>query len=89
MFLALNYWKPLAAVAALLALFAWHKWQVWSAYDDGVKAEEMRARIEAGRRITEMEENNEEFRKLPARERCRLFLRDSGLPEHHCDAQPR
>lgn len=85
--LAKANWKIIAIVAALAALFGWHKWQVSAAYRDGVKSEQARARIEAGKRIAEMEKTDETFRKLPALDRCRLFMRDSGLPEHHCGDQ--
>lgn len=49
--------------------------------------EEMRAdaAVEALDRIENMEDNNENFSKLPDRERCRVFLRDSGLPIDRCD----
>jgi len=83
--LALTYWKPLAIVAAFLALFGWHKIEVAKSYRAGAAAEQAKARIEAGKRIVEMEQANEQFRKLPALDRCRLFMRDSGLPEHNCD----
>ena len=74
--------------AALAGLFITHKLLVWSAHSQGFKAgvasEQTKARIEAGKRITEMETNDEAFRKLPAADRCRAFMRDSGLPEQHC-----
>lgn len=43
------------------------------------------AAAEAVKRITEMEKNNAGFQKLPARERCRVFMRDSGLSADICD----
>jgi hypothetical protein len=73
-----------AIALALLALFGWHKWQVSAAFREGVASEQVKARIEAGKRIVEMEKHNAEFRKLPAVDRCRAFMRDSGLPERHC-----
>lgn len=82
---ALRNWKPLAIGFALLAVFSWHKWQVSAAYKAGQEAERQAARVEAGKRIQEMEKTNEAFRKLPAADRCRAFMRDSGLPEHNCD----
>jgi hypothetical protein len=81
--LVLQYWKPFAIVAAL-ALFGWHKLETHRAFKAGVASEQTKARIEAGKRITDMETNDEAFRKLPAADRCRAFMRDSGLPEHHC-----
>ena len=78
-------WVKIAApLAIVLGLFTWHKWQVSAAYREGVKSEQTRARIEAGKRIIEMEKNDAEFRKLSDLDRCRVFMRDSGLPEHHC-----
>jgi hypothetical protein len=81
----LQYWKPLAIAAAFLALFGWHKLETRRAFKDGIASEQTKARIEAGKRITEMETNDEAFRKLPALERCRAFMRDSGLSIDHCD----
>lgn len=83
--LVLRYWKPLAIGFALLAVFSWHKLAVHNAFNAGRKAEQEAARILAGKRIIEMERNNEAFRKLPARDRCIAFMRDSGLPEKECD----
>lgn len=79
-----QYWKYIAVVAALLAVFGWHKAQVSKAYRSGVEAERTAARIEAGKRIVEMEKSNAEFQKLPARDRCIAFMRDSGLPIDNC-----
>jgi hypothetical protein len=83
--LALKNWKLIAIVAALSAVWLWHRNEVSNAFDAGVTSEKTKARIEAGKRITEMETNDEAFRNLPALERCRALLRDSGLPEHECD----
>jgi len=75
-------------IAACAGLFVAHKLAVWSAhsrgFSAGVDSEQTKARIEAGKRITEMETNDEAFRNLPAVERCRAFMRDSGLPVDHC-----
>ena len=81
---ALQYWKSIAIVAAFVALFGWHKLETHRAFKAGVASEQTKARIEASKRITEMETNDEAFRKLPAADRCRAFMRDSGLPEHNC-----
>jgi len=43
------------------------------------------AAIEALDRIEGMEDRNANFSKLSDRERCRVFLRDSGLPVEACD----
>ena len=52
---------------------------------DGKNLMREAARVEAGKRIVEMEKANETFRNLSARERCLAFMRDSGLPEQSCD----
>jgi hypothetical protein len=85
MWFLLAYWKPITIVAALAALFTWHKLETRAAFKAGVASEQTKARIEAGNRIKDMETNDEAFRKLPALERCRAFMRDSGLPVSHCD----
>ncbi len=36
-------------------------------------------------RIQALEKNNANFSKLPARDRCLLLMRDSGLPDSACD----
>ncbi|AHJ10724.1 hypothetical protein P106B_41 [Rhizobium phage vB_RglS_P106B] len=36
-------------------------------------------------RIQEMERHDAKFRTLPARDRCIIFMRDSGLPVSNCD----
>ncbi len=82
---ALRHWQAIAIAAAFVALFGWHQIKVREAFKDGVASEQTKARIEAGKRIVEMEANNEAFRKLPALERCRAFMRDSGLPVDECD----
>lgn len=80
-------------IAASAGLFAAHKLAVWSShragFAAGVASEQIKARIEAGKRIVEMETNDEAFRGLPAVERCRVFMRDSGLPVDHCNADAR
>jgi hypothetical protein len=35
-------------------------------------------------RIENLEKNNADFNSLPDRERCLVFMRDSGLPESNC-----
>lgn len=73
-------WQAWALIACLALV-----WQVDSrAYDRGRKAEQEAARIAAGKRIVEMEKTNEAFRSLPALDRCRAFMRDSGLSIDNC-----
>jgi len=86
---ALANWKAGAIVAAFAALFGWHKLEIRAAFKAGVASEQSKARIEAGNRILEMEKNDEGFRELPALDRCRLFMRDSGLPIDHCNTDAR
>jgi hypothetical protein len=42
------------------------------------------AAVEAVDRISNMEKNNATFRNLPARDRCLVIMRDSGLPTENC-----
>lgn len=35
-------------------------------------------------RVQELEKNNANFKNLSDRDRCLLFMRDSGLPEDNC-----
>lgn len=82
----LKHWRVIAIGVAVLSVWAWHRAQVSAAYREGVKSEQTRARIEAGKRIIEMEKQNEAFRNLSSRDRCIAFLRDSGLPiGSNCD----
>jgi hypothetical protein len=36
-------------------------------------------------RVQELEKNNANFKNLSDRDRCLVFMRDSGLPENNCD----
>lgn len=36
-------------------------------------------------RVQELEKNNANFKNLSDRDRCLVFMRDSGLPEDNCD----
>ncbi|MBX4944651.1 hypothetical protein [Rhizobium binae] len=49
------------------------------------QALQIKAAAEALDRITTLEKNNANFRNLPARDRCLVFMRDSRLPEDSCD----
>ncbi|MBX4884094.1 hypothetical protein HJA87_12100 [Rhizobium bangladeshense] len=48
------------------------------------QAQQVKAAKEALDRINTLEKNNANFRNLPAFERCRVFMRDSGLPADEC-----
>lgn len=79
-------WKLFAIGAAVLAVFSYHKIQVSRAFKDGRQAERAAAIALAAKRIKERDQNDAEFRKLPARDRCIAFMRDSGLPVgNNCD----
>nr|CAD6413100.1 hypothetical protein REQ54_01106 [Rhizobium sp. Q54] len=61
---------------------------VGGAYAYGKSIGRQGAAVEAARnaldRIEDMEKNNADFLALSDRERCLVFMRDSGLPEDHC-----
>ena len=61
---------------------------VGSSYTYGKAVGRQGAAVEAANnaldRIEDMERNNADFLALPDRERCLVFMRDSGLPEDHC-----
>lgn len=87
MFKLLPDWVPIAG-AAVVALavgstigFAGGTWHGKALGKEEVRAE---AAVEAVDRITNMEKNNANFRNLPARDRCLVIMRDSGLPEDNC-----
>lgn len=82
---ALRYWKIWLPVLTVVALYLLHLNAVRVAYNDGWAASEKSAIERAGKRIVEMEKTNDAFRDLPALDRCRAFMRDSGLPESACD----
>lgn len=46
-----------------------------------VEAEAAKLALE---RVQELEKNNANFKNLPSYERCRIFMRDSGLSEDNC-----
>ncbi len=83
MFGAFDWIKlPAAALAGItLGLTLGYQW--------GKQAERDSAALEAAQgalnRIEDMEKNNADFLALPDRERCLVFMRDSGLPEDSCD----
>jgi hypothetical protein len=56
----------------------------WIGASDERQSAQIRAAQEALTRITTLEKNNANFRNLPARDRCLVFMRDSGLPEDSC-----
>lgn len=46
---------------------------------------ELQAAKSALERIEQLEKNNANFKRLPGRDRCVIFMRDSGLPIEQCD----
>ena len=81
----LRYWQQGLVLAAVCFVLGYHFYAVRTARNEGRELERAAARIEAGKRILEMEKRDEAFRNLPARERCLVFMRDSGLPASHCE----
>jgi len=77
-------WQAWALAGAVTIAGAWHWRATSAAYERGKADERQAAVIAAGKRIIEMEKANETFRNLPALERCRRFMRDSGLPDDEC-----
>ncbi|RVK75416.1 hypothetical protein CN154_15035 [Sinorhizobium meliloti] len=55
----------------------------------GQRIERHAAAVEAGKnalqRIQQLEKSNANFSKLSDRDRCLVFMRDSGLPDSACD----
>ena len=72
---------PVAALLGAALVFYPAKW--YGATEERQQAQ-IRAAAEALDRIQNLEKNNANFRNLPARERCLVFMRDSGLPEDNC-----
>lgn len=56
----------------------------WIGAREERQAQQVKAAKEALDRINTLEKNNATFRNLPAFERCRVFMRDSGLPSDEC-----
>lgn len=66
---------------------------VWLSWHDKKLKDEVRAEIIAEqsalaiKRVETLEKNNAAFRNGTDRDRCLIFMHDSGLPESHC-SQP-
>lgn len=75
---------PYAAAAVAGALLA--SAPVYLVGKSAGRAEiELRAAQNALERMAELEKNNANFQKLSSRDRCLLFMRDSGLSAENCD----
>lgn len=85
MFGLLDYLKLLAGFALGAAISAAPVYF----YGKSVQRSEARAEaaLDALKRIEDMEKNNADFLALPDRERCLVFMRDSGLPDDLCDVR--
>jgi hypothetical protein len=57
----------------------------WIGVADERQAAQVRAGKEALERVQTLEKNNANFRNLSDRDRCLVFMRDSGLPGSSCD----
>lgn len=78
----IKYIPAFAAGAAVGAVLAFYQGKA-------AQREETRSQVavEALERIQEMEKNNAGFSKLSNRDRCLVFMRDSGLPVEACDGR--
>jgi hypothetical protein len=74
----------IGAGAALGALLAFYPAKLIGR-SEGRAAIQSEAAKEALQRIDNLEKNNASFRKLSDRDRCLVFMRDSGLPDSACD----
>lgn len=72
----------LAGAALITGVYLYADYQ---AYQRGVNDTRVAAAKEALERVQKMEKNNAAFKNLPALERCRAIMRDSGLPAGNCD----
>lgn len=85
MFGLLDYLKIVAGIVLGVAVSATPVYF----YGKSVQRYETRseAALEALDRIQNMENNNASFSKLSDRDRCIVFMRDSGLPTDACDSR--
>jgi len=74
----------IGAGAALGALLAFYPAKLIGR-SEGRAAIQAEAAKEALQRIDNLEKNNASFRKLSDRDRCLVFMRDSGLPDSACE----
>jgi hypothetical protein len=73
----------IGAGAALGAVLAFYPAKLIGR-SEGRASIQAEAAKEALERIGNLEKNNENFRKLSDRDRCLVFMRDSGLPDENC-----
>ena len=77
-------WLKIAAAGLLCAVLL-ASGSYWLGKRDGRSQTQIEAAKEAVNRINQLEKNNASFRNLPDRDRCLVFMRDSGLPESGCN----
>lgn len=77
---------PAVAVAGALAgaLITFYPAKLAGRHEER-QAAEIEAAKQALDRIHHLEKNNASFNKLSDRDRCLVFMRDSGLPDSACD----
>ncbi|MFN7091524.1 MAG: hypothetical protein ACK4P4_13295 [Allorhizobium sp.] len=79
---------PKMTAAAALGFLACYVlasfWWIPAAKQEERQAVQLAAAEAALNRIEDMEKNNADFLALPDRERCVLFMLDSGLPVDNC-----
>ena len=81
---AVPVWLKIGTAIMLSVVGAYHLGKLSGATDTRA-ALKMEAIKEASNRITKMENNNADFRKKTARDRCLVLMRDSKLPDSGCD----
>jgi hypothetical protein len=69
----------------LVAVFVAYQLGKWTGAKDTRIAAQVQAIKEASSRISNMENNNADFRSKSARDRCLVLMRDGGLPDSGCD----
>jgi len=77
-------WIKLGAGAVIGACLAFYPAKLIGR-SEGRAAVQAEAAKEALERIDNLEKNNASFRKLSDRDRCLVFMRDSGLQDSACD----
>ncbi len=77
-------WLKIAAGGLLCAVLL-SSGSYWLGKREGRSQTQIEAAKEAVNRINQLEKNNASFRNLTDRDRCLVFMRDSGLPGSACD----
>lgn len=77
-------WLKIAAGGLLCAVLL-ASGSYWLGKREGRSQTKIEAAKEAVNRINQLEKNNASFRNLTDRDRCLVFMHDSGLPDSACD----